>query len=76
MYLPDFLKNVCRSANFPTIGKKQKLILISKPGKTLGQSQLYSLLVTLGKCSERFIYYRLQNADGLSEYQQSMQLTW
>lgn len=50
-----FFKNCLQIGKFPNNWKKQKLILISKPGKTLGEPQFYSVLVTIGKCLERFI---------------------
>lgn len=61
---------------FPTRWKRQKLILIPKPGKTLGEPQSYRpicLLDTVGKCLERIIYDRIlkevEKADGISNMQ-------
>lgn len=69
-------KKCLEIGKFPENWKKQKLILIPKPGKTLGEPQSYRpicLLDTLGKCLESVVYNRLQNAvdmvNGLSEYQ-------
>lgn len=61
---------------FPNMWKKQKLILIPKPGKTLGEPGSYRpicLLDTIGKCLERIIYSRIQKVieetDGISQMQ-------
>lgn len=67
---------------FPDNWKKQKLILIPKPGKVLGEPQSYRpicLLDTIGKCLERIIYKRLleavENVQGLSERQYGFRKT-
>ena len=69
--------NIClRNGEFPEVWKKQKLVLIPKPNKQLGEPSSYRpicLLDTLGKVLERIIYNRLlpavESANGLSERQ-------
>ena len=61
----NLFNNCLKDGVFPTIWKKQKLILIPKPGKTLGEPESYRpicLLDTVGKCLERVIYNRIHKA--------------
>lgn len=69
--------NTClRKGEFPEEWKKQKLVLIPKPNKRLGDPSSYRpicLLDTIGKVLERVIYNRLlpavERARGISERQ-------
>lgn len=72
----DLFNKCLREGVFYSKWREQKLILIPKPGKTLGEPQSYRpicLLDTIGKCLERIIYGRLQLAtdrvNGISNMQ-------
>lgn len=72
----ELFKKCLMEGTFPDVWKKQRLILLPKPGKVLGDPASYRpicLLDTIGKCLERIIHTRLLEAvervNGLSERQ-------